>query len=148
VRMELELKGWNRRTVTNDRREIVPYRKTIRIKKEFLKREVLHGLTWNKLSLLERVRDERFEEQVTKLKRGDIYGILRNLDRTRNSKKIRTREKPGPKKNPDSSLRKSGFNFWKPGLEIWKYQIWSYFLSPRTILAAKYCTSCSFFTFC
>jgi hypothetical protein len=53
------------------------HRKTIRLKKEFLKREVLHGLTWSKLSLLERVRDERLEEKVTKeeisIKRGDIY---------------------------------------------------------------------------
>jgi hypothetical protein len=32
------------------------HRKIIRLRKEFLKREVLHGLTWSKLSLLERVR--------------------------------------------------------------------------------------------
>jgi hypothetical protein len=38
------------------------------------------------------------------------------------SKKIRTREKPGPglEKNPDSCLKKPGLDFWKPGLEIEK----------------------------
>jgi hypothetical protein len=36
------------------------------------------------------------------------------------SKKIRTREKPGPghEKIPDSYLKKPGLDFWKPGLEI------------------------------
>jgi hypothetical protein len=41
-------------------------RKTIRLKKEFLKREVLQWLTWSKLSELERLWDELFEEKVTK----------------------------------------------------------------------------------
>jgi hypothetical protein len=41
-------------------------------------------------------------------------GILRNPDSDPHSKKIRTREKPGPglEKNPDSCLKKSGLDFW------------------------------------
>jgi hypothetical protein len=58
--MELELKGWNIWTVTNEWREIVPYKDNpVKIPK----REVLHGLTRSKGS---RVRDEWLEKKVTK----------------------------------------------------------------------------------
>jgi hypothetical protein len=39
------------------------------------------------------------------------------------AKKFQTREKPGPEKNPDSSLRKPELDSWKPGLKIEKKRI-------------------------